>query len=360
VNFTDKPPHRPWHQPATNERHSSFQEKTVLQGCKIAENGFEQPSTGWTCGGSRQTLSYWWEGSRVRTARGTTRPSGAFKTLLTRAFFLRKAQTLGLGLITATVRFRESTGRFRQFGACRYFLLCVVYSVQMGRRYLHRHRLGQQKYVLVRRKKKKTTPLGRLLDDPTQGRYPMQASGEKEFVRQHTRHILYPQNWGKSKVGTSVCHAWRRKAKALIGRYASIYAMPTNKSSLPPWWLPLLRLRTAHLRHGQHNISFSTCVAQRTHISALSILSTLRTGSLTFMSSVTFIPYTILSTASPRCCGCCARLWGVANDCCGRRAAAARVDAGAKVEAKPLFRITAAVVRVNRACNIPPLARQRN
>jgi len=206
----------------------------------------------------------------------------------------------------------------------------------------------------------KPTPRGRLLDDPTQGRYPMQASGEKEFVRQHTRHILYPQNWGKSKVGTSVCHAWRRKAKALIGRYASIYAMPTNKSSLPPWWLPLLRLRTAHLRHGQHNISFSTCVAQRTHISALSILSTLRTGSLTFMSSVTFIPYTILSTASPRCCGCCARLWGVANDCCGRRAAAARVDAGAKVEAKPLFRITAAVVRVNRACNIPPLARQRN
>ncbi len=89
-----------------------------------------------------------------------------------------------------------------------------------------------------------------------------------------------------------------------------------------------------------------------THMSALSMLSTRRTGSLTFMSSVTFIPYTIRSTASPRCCGCCARFWGVAKDCCGRRAAAARADAGAKVGAKPLFRITAAAVRVNRACII--------
>lgn len=77
----------------------------------------------------------------------------------------------------------------------------------------------------------------------------------------------------------------------------------------------------------------------------LSILSTRRTGSLIFISSVTFIPYTILSTASPRCC--CTRF--SADTSCGRRAAAARVDATAAPDATPLLRSNAAVVRVNRA-----------
>lgn len=88
-------------------------------------------------------------------------------------------------------------------------------------------------------------------------------------------------------------------------------------------------------------------IHHHTHMSLLSMLSTRRTGSLTFMSSVTFIPYTILSTASPRCC--CARF--SADKGCGRRAtAAARVDATAAPGATPLLRSNADVVRVNRAC----------
>lgn len=88
-------------------------------------------------------------------------------------------------------------------------------------------------------------------------------------------------------------------------------------------------------------------IHNHTHMSLLSMLSTRRTGSLTFISSVTFIPYTILSTASPRCC--CARF--SADKGCGRRAtAAARVDATAAPGATPLLRSNADVVRVNRAC----------
>lgn len=98
-------------------------------------------------------------------------------------------------------------------------------------------------------------------------------------------------------------------------------------------------------------------VHHHTHMSLLSMLSTRRTGSLTFMSSVTFIPYTILSTASPRCC--CARF--SADTGCGRRAAAAvRVDATAAPGATPLLRSKAPVVRVNRACIVfAPRGRER-
>lgn len=64
------------------------------------------------------------------------------------------------------------------------------------------------------------------------------------------------------------------------------------------------------------------------------------------MSSVTFIPYAILSTANPRCC--CASF--SADKGCGRRAAAARVDATAAPGPTTLLLSTTAVVRANRVC----------